>query len=101
MATIRETVSYVRSKNAGPFWLTMDLFCDNETSYNRLVRSPNLSKSTIAKIYQIPETGINIFYLPNLRVVKISFPRMVVQGSPFDRDMHGGQQYIPLLDLEL
>lgn len=101
MATIRETVSYVRSKNAGPFWLTIDLFCDNETSYNTLVRSPNLSKSTIAKIYQIPEAEIKIFYLPNLRVVKISFPRMVVQGSPFDRDMHGGQQYIPLLDLEL
>lgn len=101
MATIKDTVQYVRSKNAGPFWLTIDFFCDDEESYRKLVDAPNFNVTTIASIYNIRPEQIKFFCLPNLRVVKISFPRMVVQGSPFDKDMHGGQQYIPLLDLEL
>jgi len=27
--------------------------------------------------------------LPDVRVIKFSFPRPVVQGTRFDRDMHG------------
>jgi hypothetical protein len=34
-------------------------------------------------------------------VVKLSFPRLRPQGGAGERDMHGGQQYVPLLDLEL
>jgi hypothetical protein len=37
--------------------------------------------------------------MPSIRVVKVSFPRPVAQGSFGDRDMHSGQQYIPLADL--
>lgn len=29
MNTIEKTVKYIRSKNAGPFWLTIDAFCNN------------------------------------------------------------------------
>jgi hypothetical protein len=39
--------------------------------------------------------------MPELRVVKVSFPRPVTQGSPFDRDMHAGQQHVPMLGLAL
>lgn len=37
--------------------------------------------------------------LPALRAIKVSMPRPRVQGSVGDRDMHGGQQYVALLDL--
>jgi hypothetical protein len=40
-----------------------------------------------------------VFELADLCAIKISFPRPVVQGSLRDRDMHGGQQYVPLLAL--
>jgi hypothetical protein len=40
-----------------------------------------------------------VFELADLCAIKISFPRPVVQGSLHDRDMHGGQQYVPLLAL--
>ena len=29
MRTIENTVKYIRSKNAGPFWLTIDAFCNS------------------------------------------------------------------------
>jgi hypothetical protein len=44
---------------------------------------------------------VKIYRLPSLRAVKISFPRSVPQGSFYDRDMHSGQQHIPLSQLPL
>ena len=101
MATIGETVQYIRSKNAGPFWMTIDLFCDDEDAYRLVSKSPNLNAQAISAVYGIEADSVSLFYLPALKVVKISFPRKVIQGSPEDSDMHGGQQYIPLLSLEL
>jgi hypothetical protein len=34
-------------------------------------------------------------------VVKVSYPRPKPQGWQGERDMHGGQQYVSLLDLRL
>jgi hypothetical protein len=33
--------------------------------------------------------------------VKISYPRRHAQGGALERDMHGGQQYVRLLDVVL
>lgn len=101
MLRLGDTVHYIRSKNAGPFWLTIDLFCDNEDSFRCLSESKSLSAENIAKIYRVKSESVKIFSLPSLKVIKISLPRVTTQGSPADADMHGGQQYIPLLDIEL
>jgi hypothetical protein len=42
---------------------------------------------------------VRVFLIPLLRAIKVSLPRPVVQGSVGDRDMHAGQQYVPLLSL--
>ena len=41
------------------------------------------------------------FKVDDLAVVKLSYPRAQAQGGAFERDMHGGQQYVPLLDIDL
>jgi hypothetical protein len=52
-------------------------------------------------MYGVDPATVNIYRIPSLRAVKISFPRPVPQGSFHDRDMHSGQQYIPLAGLSL
>jgi hypothetical protein len=37
------------------------------------------------------------FEVPDLAVLKISYPRATPQGGTYERDMHGGQQYVRLL----
>jgi hypothetical protein len=37
--------------------------------------------------------------VPDLRVVKVSFPRPITQGSLHDRDMHAGQHHVPLANI--
>lgn len=101
MATLKETATYIRSKNAGPFWLTLDIFFETEENYQLVKESGKITPSSIAAIYRVKEEEVKIFFLPSLKVIKISFPRKTVQGSQTDSDMHGGQQYVPLLSLEI
>lgn len=85
---VADIATKVRSKNAGPFWVTIDVFCGSAEAYARLSR---LATADIARVYSQPEQLLKRFDIPELHVIKISFPRPVVQGSRDDRDMHGAQ----------
>jgi hypothetical protein len=99
--TVGDLATLVRSKNAGPFWLTLDIFCDTDTAYNRIAAPDVITPQHIADIYDTDPDSVRIFRLPQLRVVKVSFPRPTIQGAVADRDMHAGQQHIPLSLLPL
>ncbi len=100
MTTIGDLAYYVRSKNAGPFWVTIDIFCDDEEKYKRICASPNINQETVAAMYHTEAKNVKIFFLDDLKVIKISYPRFCPQGGKDERDMHGGQQYIEVLALE-
>jgi hypothetical protein len=101
MATIGEAAKYVRSKNAGPFWITIDIFCDSAEAFGRFRNSPKIGSEVIAGIYGVAPDQVKRFFLPDLKVIKFSFPRLKPQGNRYERDMHGGQQYVRILELEL
>ena len=79
----------IRSKNAGPFWVTIDIFCGDDTSFKRL--SHGLDTQQLAKALNQMEHTIKRFDIESLNVIKFSLPRPVVQGHRLDRDMHGAQ----------
>jgi Domain of unknown function (DUF4387) len=99
--TIGDVASLVRSKNAGPFWQTLDIFCDTDDGYRDLTASNVISIETIANLYHVDASAIRIYEMPALRAIKISFPRPTSQGGIHDRDLHAGQQHVPLLSLQL
>ena len=87
MADLGYIAQKIRSKNAGPFWLTVDIFCGSPDAFRRVTKG--LSTTRVAKTIGIPEADIKRFDIESLDVVKFSFPRPQVQGSIQDRDMHG------------
>jgi len=91
----------VRSKNAGPFWTTIDAFFADATAFDRAVASPLTDPAVIGARYAVAPDALRIFTVADLLVIKISFPRPSPQGGLGDRDMHAGQQHVPLLDLEI
>ena len=99
--TIQDVADLVRSKNAGPFWMTLDIFLATDADYQRVAAPGILDRRKIADLYRVPPDDVRIFHLPDLRAIKISFPRPVVQGSFTDRDIHAGQQHIPLAQLAI
>jgi len=60
-----------------------------------------LSIARFAKLSQCPENSVLFFECDNARAFKFSIPRPLVQGDLGDGDLHGGQQFIPLMDIEI
>jgi len=87
----------VRSKNAGPFWLTVDFFCATADDFARVCKA--LSNARIARALHADELRLKRFEMPHLRALKISLPRPQVQGSPPDRDMHAAAYACILAEL--
>jgi hypothetical protein len=92
--TLGDLALEVRSKNAGPFWMTLEAFMPDDESYR--IADVLITTELIAELYQIAPESLQVFRIPQLRVIKVSFPRPVVQGSLHDRDMHAGQHHVPL-----
>jgi len=97
--TVGDRVKKIRSKNAGPFWITVDVFCGEEGVYNDMCE--RLDSKKISALYRVSEQTLQRFELPELHVLKFSFPRNIVQGDRFDRDMHGAQMSVLLEELPL
>lgn len=87
MPELGRIAAKVRSKNAGPFWLTIDVFCRNRADFERV--AAGLDTARVAALYGTDPAMMKRFDIADLNVVKFSFPRPAVQGTRTDRDMHG------------
>lgn len=101
MQKLQEVADYVRSKNAGPFWLTIDIFCSTKEAYEKVKGSKNINVQNVARLYHVSEDKVKVFYVDSINVIKFSFPRPKPQGNKYENDMHGGQQYARLINVEV
>ena len=101
MAKLWQLAKLVRSKNAGPFVLTVDVMFDDGATYQRVKDSQVLSREIVAGIYRLPPEEVLFFECDNALAIKFSLPRLVFSGDLGDSDVFGGQQYAPLLDIEV
>lgn len=99
MARLRDKAEKVRSKNAGPFWLTIDIFCGEKTVFQDVCEK--LSNIDIANVLDVDEADLKRFEISSLNVVKISLPRPQIQGSIRDRDMHGASWSAIIGEMEI
>ncbi len=99
MSRLADTVTKIRSKNAGPFWLTIDIFCGSPEVFQRV--STALKTEEIVALLQADATLLKRFDIEDLNVVKFSVPRPQIQGTRLDRDMHGASFAALLSDLEV
>jgi hypothetical protein len=91
----------VRSKNAGPFWITLDVFFRNDADFEQVRDAGVLTAERIGELYGVDPALVKRFELPAIKAMKISMPRAVVAGSFEDRDLHAGQQHVPLALLRI
>ncbi len=101
MAKLKDLAKLIRSKNAGPFQLTFDILFDDQGKYEHVKRSGAITKELISTLYKTPVEDIQFFFCDNALAIKASIPRPIFQGDLLDSDMHGGQQYAPLIDIEI
>jgi hypothetical protein len=99
MPEIGSLAEKVRSKNAGPFWVTIDIFCGSAEAYARI--RDGLSTAEAARALGVPTQELKRFDIAALNVIKLSAPRPAVQGTVQDRDMHGAGWAAILAEMEV
>lgn len=101
-AAMMDIASVVRSKNSGPFELTLDIMFDNEESYKRVKAANVLGNEVIKKLYQVQDDDIlvNMYFDPAM-AWKCTLKRQWAQGSFGERDTLGTQQHAPLLGVRV
>lgn len=98
---LRDVASVIRSKNAGPFELTLDVLLKDDETFEMLRKADVINPKTIAELYKIPETDvIAIVYFPNARAIKATIVRPMASGALGERDVYGAQQHGPLMTFE-
>jgi hypothetical protein len=99
--TLAELASLIRSKNAGPFTLTFDIMFSRAEDYQRVKTSGVLTRERFATLYGCTSDAVRFFACDNALAFKFSIPRPVTQGDLGDGDLHGGQQFAPLMEIDI
>ena len=102
MAKLTDLLSVCRSKNAGPFMFTVDLFFEDEEVYKKVKASNMFTKEFVAEKYKMPlENVYGVFYLDDCYAMKISMYKEYIVGEADNRDVFTTQKHIPLQDIEI
>lgn len=92
----------IRSKNAGPFQLTVDFLFTDRAAYERVVRSEAVTSEVVAELYGIPRERVRgVHAWASALALKVTLDRDVSAGAPGDLDCYGAQQHAPLLAIRV
>ena len=101
MALIRDIARVCKSKNAGPFALTVDVVFDDPALYRRVKASGVLGPALFARLYSVAESDVLFTPYDAASAFKATFPRLLPSGEVGDTDVYGCQQHAPLLDVDI
>ena len=74
-AKLGELVSVLRSKNAGPFQITIDLMFADLASYRRVLDSGVLTADRVGDLYKVPPGEVQVIPFERVRAIKVTVPR--------------------------
>ncbi|MBL8381735.1 MAG: DUF4387 domain-containing protein [Burkholderiales bacterium] len=94
MTRLADLARVVRSKNAGPTLLTIDLLFDTPAQAARA--GAVLTPAAVSALYGAPA---RVIAYPPGNAIKIVMARAIVAGDPGDRDVYGAQQHALLLEV--
>ena len=91
----------IRSKNAGPTTLTIDLMFNDEAGFRLACGSAALTAAALGRLYGMPAERVQVLPYPPALAMKIAMDRRIVAGDAGDSDVYGAQQHGPMLGIEL
>jgi hypothetical protein len=102
VTTLGAVADVVRSKNASPFRVTLDVFFSDPAAYEILKQSAILTPETIAGIYDVELGQVEgIYFVDQARGVKVTIRKTYPSDHFHSTDCYGAQQHLPLSNLEI
>ncbi len=99
---LKDLAEIIRSKNSGPYELTLDVMFRTDEDFRRVLASGVICEKTVCALYRIPpEKIVSIVAFPPARAIKATIERPLCSGDPGETDVYGAQQHAPLLDLKV
>jgi len=98
---LTDIASVIRSKNAGPYELTLDIIFNSIEEFERVLRYDCINEKLICELYNVtPDQIIKIIAFAPAKAIKVTIKRPICSGNPGETDVYGAQQHAPLLGLE-
>jgi hypothetical protein len=101
MPRLRDLAQVCKSKNAGPFELTIDVVFEDPALFEKVKRTGVLSAALFARLYGVPAEEVLFTVYDAALAFKATLPRLVPAGDIGDTDVYGAQQHAPLLEVEI
>ncbi len=97
---LSDLADIVRSKNAGPFRITLDVLFSDPALYRQVRDSGAVTRESVAAAYGISSDEITSFFAVDMAsAIKITLRRPRTQGAFGEGDVYGCQQHVPLLGI--
>ena len=97
-----DLAAVIRSKNSGPFQITLDVLFDDRSMYERIRDQGIITKEKIADLYKMEESSIReIVFFDTALGFKITYDRKISSGTCGERDVYGAQQHAPLAEMKI
>lgn len=99
---VSDIASVIRSKNSGPFEITLDIMFTSAANFHRAKESNVLVSSLIEKLYHLkPDDIVTCMFFEPALAWKCTFKRPWAQGSVGERDTFGTQMHAPLMSVKI
>jgi hypothetical protein len=99
---LADLATVVRSKNAGPFELTLDVFFVDADTFRRVRDAGAITPDSVAALYGIDSSEVlEVTFFEPAAALKVTLKRRVSSGSPGDNDVFGAQQHVPLMQMRV
>ncbi len=101
MPKIRDFAKACKSKNAGPFELTLDIMFNDLETFEKVRATGVINPALVARLYGVKESEVLFTEYPPALAFKATIPRRIASGAVGDTDVYGAQQHALLLDVEI
>lgn len=97
-----DLATVIRSKNSGPFQITLDVLFDDTEIYQKVKSSGIISREHIAALYKMEVSRIQeLVFFDTALGFKVTYDRSISSGTCGERDVYGAQQHAPLAELKI
>ena len=101
MTKLTDIASVIRSKNSGPYELTLDIIFNEYDTYEQVKLGGFINEELICRLYNVsPDKIISIVAFDPAKAIKATIKRPLCSGDLGETDVYGAQQHAPLLGLE-
>lgn len=92
----------LRSKNAGPFYTTVDILFDDEPTYRKVLDSGQLTVPKVARAYNLREDEVyGVYHEDQALAIKVTIRKRITADAHNQTDVMGAHQHLPIANLEI